>query len=190
MNYLGIYQRFCDSAKNVLNARLALLECVEPKQSRRRWDPLAPRVHLIIPGGIWGSSNSHENTIVLTAAEQIIAYKLLRRIYPHSKTISDTLKSLIKARGKKRRKIPYKRSGHSIETRIKMSKSHRGKTFNDESKLKMRLAKIGKKMTVEHIANRVESRKRNAKGFSEATRLKMSVAAKNRKKTNKWSVRQ
>lgn len=176
------------SAKNVQNPVSSLVQGSCASSSTNRWVATDSVSHLIIPGGIWGSTNSHDNTVTLTKQQQIVAYKLLVHIYPHSKTISDTLKSLIKARGKKRRKIPYKRRGHSPETKAKMSKSHRGKVFSEESKQKMRSAKIGKRLSSEHVANRVASRKRNAKGFSEATRHRMSVAAKNRKKTNKWSV--
>ena len=144
--------------------------------------------HLIIPPGIWGSSNTNENTTYLTSHETIVAYKLLRKIYPYSKSIHERLNVLLKVRGRKRRKIPLKRKPHSPETRAKMSQSHKGKTFSAESRQKMSEAKKGKPFTAEHIANRSASRRKNAKGFTEATRLKMSVAAKNRTKKTKWSV--
>lgn len=198
MNRVRIYNEICNNAKNVFEERYALLQCVSSSEcssgcvdaslsSSLRVDQQL-RIHLIIPGGIWGSTNDHSNTIVLTLHEQIVAYKCLIHIYPHSKSIASTLKDLLRIRGKKRRRIPYKRRPHSPETRAKMSKSHMGKTFSADSRLRMSEAKIGKKMSEAHIANRVASRVRNGKGFTDATRQKMSESAKNRKKKNKWGL--
>lgn len=210
MNYLAIYNRICASAKNgflgvsslgrgvcacvrpggSLRERCGERTCVSPASSetRRNGVCVSMRVHLIIPGGIWGSSDSADNTIYLTLNQQVVAYKLLRKIYPHSKSIATKLKELKRERGKKRRKIPHKRKPHSEATRQKMSKSHTGKKFGNESRMKMRDAKIGKPLSETHIANRVASRVRNAKSFSQSTREKMRVAALNRKPKNKWSV--
>jgi hypothetical protein len=198
VNYVRIYESICDSAKKVKNGMVSpsvgSYAADGGEKARGVSDrvqsccSVSDRVHLIIPGGIWGSSDAPDNTIYLTAHQQIVAYKLLRKIYPYSKSISLRLKDLLKERGKKHRKIPYTRRGHSAETRMKMSKSHTGKKFGIESRKKMSDAKRGRKMSAEHVANRSASRRRNARGFSAEAKINMSVAAKNRIKKTKWSV--
>lgn len=188
MNYVRLYDDLTDRQRNLLKCGECLARGLNADGSVG--DDVCPHRyrHLIIPAGIWGSTDSPENTTYLTTHQQIVAYKLLRKIYPYSKSIADTLKVLLKARGRKKRKIPIKRKPHSAETRAKMSASHRGKTFSAESRMKMSEAKKGKSFTAEHIANRSASRRANAKGFKPETRMKMSVAAKNRRKKTKWSV--
>ena len=180
MNYVSLYDRICRDPKNLLQCG----DCLS------RPPCLHKHRHLIIPAGIWGSSNTPENTTYLTTHQQIVAYKLLRKIYPYSKSIAEQLKVLLKARGRKKRKIPLKRKPHSLATRAKMSQSHLGKRFSQESRIKMSQAKKGQSQSSKHIANKTASRKASGQWFSPEARLRMSVAAKNRQKPNKWSVSQ
>ena len=147
-------------------------------------------MHLIVPAGVWGSSNDPQNVCYLTKEQQVVAYLLLRKLYPYSRHIAEHSRRLLKERGKKRRKIPYRRKPHSEATRQKMSASHKGKVFSAESRAKMSASKKGKRFTAEHIANRSASRIRNKKPLSTQARLNMSIAAKNRTKPNKWSMAQ
>ncbi len=188
MNYPRIYELICESGKKVKNHEVSLVQSFDPCLYRDNGSDAVLVKHLIIPAGIWGSTDTPENTTYLTPHQQIVAYKLLCKIYPYSKHILETTKALVKARGKKKRKIPWTRRGHSPETRAKMSRSHTGKKFSAESRQKMSAAKKGKPLSEEHVRNRSASRIRNGKGFSEEARKNMSKAAKNRKKINKWSV--
>jgi len=190
MNYVRIYDEICASAKKVENRGESLQRDVSPHPSPDHWYGSDKVVHLVIPAGIWGSSNDPDNVITLSKAQQIIAYRCLVKIYPYSKQIAITLKQLIKARGRKKRKIPIRRKPHSEATRKKMSQSHLGKTFSLESRRKMSESKRGKKFSEEHVRNRSESRRRNGRGFTPETIEKMRLSARNRKKSdvNKWSV--
>jgi len=165
MNWVEIYKRFCDHWKKVQNQ-----EC-----------SLQRSPHRIIPGGIWGSSDAPENIVHLTLNQRVVAYKMLRRIYPYSKPIADECKRLVRERGKKPRKIPKKpRAPWPDHVRAKMSASHRGKTFSAESRLKMSASKRGKSQSPEHVAAKAASRIRNKKPISAAARHNMSISAKAR----------
>lgn len=190
MNYLSLYDRICRDPKNLLQCGDCLATSLAAGASAGMDVCVHKHRHLIIPAGIWGSSNTPENTTYLTTHQQIVAYKLLVKIYPYSKNIAETLKSLLRARGRKRRKIPLKRKPHTAETRAKMSQSHRGKRFSMESRIKMSEAKKGQSQSSKHVANKTAARKASGQWFSPEARLRMSVAAKNRQKPNKWSVSQ
>lgn len=191
MNYLRIYDEICSRAEKVEKRSECSQRDVCARAAVGKWCDACRSSHLIIPSGIWGSTSTPDNVVYLTNRERIVAYALLRKIYPYSKHIALAYHALIKARGKKRRKIPYRRKPHSEATRAKMSASHTGKTFSAESRQRMSESKRGVKFTAEHIAARSESRKRNARGFSAESRERMRLAALNRKvkpKESKWST--
>lgn len=172
MNYSKIYDSLISSAEKVQ---------ISTESQQRDLE-----IHWRVPKGVWG--HQPEDHVFLTLQQRVVAYKLLAKMHPSSTIVKQTLKDLIRLRGKKKRKIPIKRPSHSAATRAKMSASHMGKRFSIESRLKMSAAKKGRKFTPEHIAARSASRSRNHRGYDEAARLNMSMAAKNRKKPNHWSI--
>lgn len=216
MNYLKIYDEICRAGKNLEKQGSGVQREEAPvlvdRMSResllvdqKRPAPVLVE-HLIIPAGIWGSSRSPDNIVYLTKHQQLVAYKCLARIHPTSNVIAATLRSLIKAFGKKRAK-PHmtsrrcaiagakargRRIPHTAETRMKMSASHKGKTFSAESRKKMSDRKKGMVMSEEHVRRRNESRAAGGRWFSEESIEKMRVAALNRRKkasnTTTWSV--
>ena len=192
MNYVRIYDEICRRAEKVQKRSECSQNDVCARAAAGKWCPSCVHIHLIIPAGIWGSTaDPANNTIYLTAAQQVIAYALLCKIYPYSKHIRDTYRALKRARGRKKRKIPYRRKPHSDATRAKMSASHKGKTFSAESRQRMSEAKRGRALSEAHVRARSESRKRNKRGFSPETIEKMRLAAKNRKmkpKESKWAA--
>ena len=78
----------------------------------------------------------------------------------------------------------------SIETRKKISDARKGYKFSDEAKLKMRLAKLGKKHPIEWRERRKRIAKANpnygmkGKHHSEETRRKISIHNASRTKTD------
>lgn len=186
MNYRRVYNEIIDAGRKVKNDCVSRSVSVSADVVPDVWGAADLCVHLNIPAGIWGS-DPHDTTYISRAA-QIVAYKCLSKMHPNSKIISDTLRALLKLRGRKKRKIPLRRPRHSPATRAKMSASHTGKKFSMESRQKMSDAKRGIAFTEEHVKNRSLSRIRNGKGHSIEAKINMSIAAKNRRKTNKWSV--
>ena len=123
--------------------------------------------HHIIPTSM-GGSNDKENLIKLTAREHFLAHWLLWRIHRNRQTsfafyalcrfgkkrMSKWTNFTCSSRAYEEAKISKAIVGHSIETRLKISKSKKGKpsswkgkTHSDESKKKMSEKRLGKPLS-------------------------------------------
>ena len=122
------------------------------RKSRIKEDGAYYERHHIIPRSMRGD-DSEENLIFLTAREHFIAHWLLWRIHRNRQMAYAFRMMCNKNRTSSR---VYAESveairllGHTEETKLRMSKSHKGKIFTDEHKKNIAKAQSGKTMSDE-----------------------------------------
>lgn len=134
MNYQNIYDQIIERAKN------RQLEGYKEK-------------HHIIPRCL-GGNNDKENIVKLTAREHFLCHMLLCEIYPNNIKLNQALWLMII--GKQRRKENKYNIGSRIYELIKIknaliqSNKRINKPLSNETKQKMKEAKLGKKLSEEH----------------------------------------
>ena len=164
MNYYKIYNQLILRAK---------------KENRKKGEGVYYERHHIIPRCI-GGTDDDDNLVLLTAREHFIVHKLLCEIHPNNKSLIYAYWQMCNRQESSRMRRNYNISSHeydrvrqllseivknrktgvslSVETKRKMSQAKLGHLHTNDSKQRMRDAKIGKKR----------------KPFSEETKKKMS----------------
>jgi len=130
-------------------------------------------IHHIIPKCI-GGLNGKENLVELTAREHFLCHRLLCEIYPEEFKLWYALWMMCNGSGDEKRYIPSSRIYEKIKgiCSIIHKKSMTGRKHSEETKKKMREAKLGTKQSEDHKqkrTNKLKGLKRDSK-----TRSKMS----------------
>lgn len=183
MDYKKIYDKLIAKAKN---------------ENRIKNNGIYYESHHIIPRCM-GGSNKLENKVLLTGKEHFLAHRLLFKIFPDIIPIIKAYHAMfahLQKRGykpssrvygemresyAKNVKFNYNWVGkkHSLETRKKMSNSHKGKKMSEESKEKNRNKHLGKKMSTKTKLKISSIHK--GKKMSEETKSKISITNKEKK---------
>lgn len=148
MNYIKIYNELID--KCVIRAWT--------KQSA----PCYVEKHHILPRAL-GGNNSKSNLVVMTAKEHFVAHHLLWKIHRNVQTYYALIAMRYDRRNNKRIKFPdipklrensrlFSKKGkdhplfgigHRAESKLKMSKSHKGKVLSKQTRNKMSVSRRG-----------------------------------------------
>ena len=171
MNYQKIYNQIIERAQNR-----------DLKGYREK--------HHILPKCL-GGSNDKENLVDLTAREHFLCHMLLCEMHPKERKLRYALWMMVNGSGDNKRYIPSSRiyqyiktllsstmrenrlgKKHSLETKTKMSKSHKGKSLSERHKI--------------NIGKSLKGRKVSSKTIEKASLSKSpSQIAKRVEKTNK-----
>jgi hypothetical protein len=157
MNYQGIYNQIIERAQT------RQLEGYKEK-------------HHIIPKCL-GGSNDKENLVELTAREHFLCHRLLCEIHPKESKLWYALWMMCNGSGDKKRYIPSSRIYENIKNiySVIRKKYMTGKKHSDESKQKMRNAKLGIQQSEEHIKNRTGKLKGMKRNLEVRSKMSSSV---------------
>jgi hypothetical protein len=175
MNHQQIYENIIKKAKS---------------KNRQKGKSIYYENHHINPVCL-GGSNDADNLVLLTAREHYIAHKLLTYIYPNNRKIATVFHYMtfgktyynqssrdyeyarkLASELSKGKNHPFFGKTHSIETKIKQSKSLKGHNVSREVREKISNSRKGIKFSEEHIRNLSESHK----GISQTEETKRKIS--------------
>lgn len=197
MNYEKIYNDFIKD--RLINRNGICKNNYKRAQAINSCEAIYREIHHIVPKSL-GGSNDADNLIILEPTDHLFAHVMLAKIYPSNKMIY-ALNCMLKTDNKYKRftnkairktySFTRNRSGHSEETKLKISKANK----NPSAKVRksMGFKNIGRKLTDEHKAilsktgkayweNNVEAKAIVSARFkdrvvSDATRKKLSKSS-------------
>jgi hypothetical protein len=161
-------------------------------ENRKKGSGVYYELHHIIPKCM-GGNNDKDNLVLLTAREHFIVHKLLCEIYPNEDKLvyaywrlcNGKNKSIVSSHDYDYAKLlmanANTRRQHTVISKNKISKIHKGKITSDETKRKISESKKGK-ITTEETRNKI-SIALSGKPRSKETKDKISKANKGKPKS-------